>query len=123
MSTGSRYCRMLLGVACAVLTLTARAANAGAAPYTVDTTSDASLTVCSGADNDCSLWGAITNANGGPIGETINFAAEFSSAVTGTITIASALPALTGGGDIIDGTGRVVIIDGTGDPSAFTCSL
>src|SRR3990172_8786506 len=45
------------------------------ATYTVDTVSDASLTPCTGAANDCSLRGAITNANAPAAPDTIEFAA------------------------------------------------
>ena len=58
----------------------------------VDTTSDANLTACTAAANDCSLRGAINNANANAGADTITFAAS----VTGTITLGGTqLPVIT----------------------------
>lgn len=46
---------------------------ADAAKFTVDTTSDAALTACTAAPDDCSLRGAITAANSGSDFDTIAF--------------------------------------------------
>src|ERR1700674_1303378 len=68
--------RALLGIVFAVLLSTVYLADAPTAYGTamvVDTTSDASLTACTGAPNDCSLRGAITNASGNAGADTITF--------------------------------------------------
>ena len=102
--------------------LAAPAPMALGASYTVDTTSVASLTACTGAAGDCSLPGAIINANAASSpGDVITFdPAVFNP---GTITLGSALPAMTGGGDIIDATGAGVTIDGNGidESQIFNC--
>src|SRR3990172_1926270 len=87
--------------------------GSGSTTYTVDTTSDATFNGCSLADNDCSLRGAINNANfGGSSSDVINFdAADFPAGAPATIAIATALPALTDGNDTINATGTGVIID------------
>jgi hypothetical protein len=55
--------------------------------FTVDTTSDASLTACTGAPADCSLRGAITNAAANAAADTITFdPAVFPPATPATIT-------------------------------------
>ncbi len=46
---------------------------AGAATFTVDTTSDANLLVCSAAPGDCSLRGAINAANATTAADTVAF--------------------------------------------------
>jgi CSLREA domain-containing protein len=94
---------------------------AGATTYTVDTPSNNNLTACTeGTDNDCSLRGAINNANVSGTGDLIIFNSEFLTPQTITPT-STALPTLTGGGDSIDATGRIVTVDGSGEPSAFNC--
>ena len=70
------------------------------ATYVVDTTSDANLTACTGAANDCSLRGAINNANANPGLDTIQF--TIPAAGVQTILTLSALPDVTGP-TIIDG--------------------
>src|SRR4051812_45701262 len=71
-----------------------------ASSFEVDTTADdAALTACTAADDDCSLRGAITQANADP-GSTITFA----SSVTGAITLTSDLPTI-GAGQTIAGPG------------------
>ncbi len=96
-----------------------------AASYVVDTTSDASLTACTAAASDCSLRGAITDANASGTGDVITFdPAVFPSATPATIAIASALPNLTGFSHTIDGTGAGVIVDAVNtepDPANFAC--
>jgi titin len=77
---------------------------AQAATYVVDTTSDANLTACTGAAADCSLRGAIDNANGSGGLDTIDF--DIPGGGPHAITPSSALP------DITD----PVIIDGTSEP-------
>ncbi len=97
--------------------------------FVVDTTSDASLTACTAAAGDCSLRGAITNANAANSpGDVITFdATVFPSGAPATITIDGtgngALPSLNNanGTDTIDGTGAGVIVDGAGEPSLFPC--
>ena len=96
----------------------------GAIGYVVDTTDDdptIAKGACTGTPDDCSLRGAITLANtASSPGELITFdPAVFNP---GTIAIASALPALTDGGDTIDGTGAsIVIIDSTDEARSFNC--
>ena len=89
------------------------------ATYVVDTTSDASLTTCSGSSSDCSLRGAISNANtASSPGDLITFDAGVFS--PGTIAIGSQLPTLSDGGDTIDGSGATVIIQGD-EERLFDC--
>ena len=73
-------------------------------PIEVDTlTDDAALDDCTDADDDCSLRGAIANANAEPL-STITFASD----VTGTIQLGSDLPHITAG-ETIDGPGPKVL--------------
>ena len=65
----------------------------GEGPYTVDTTSDSNLTACTATANDCSLRGAITDANLYPGADTINFAIPGASIPT--VTVTSALPQIS----------------------------
>ena len=59
----------------------------------MNTTSDANLTACTAAAGDCSLRGAINNANGLAGADTITFdAAVFNP---GTILLTGALPNIT----------------------------
>ena len=60
--------------------------------YVVDTTSDANLTACTGGAADCSLRGAINNANANPGLDTINF--NIPGAGVHTINLASSLPGI-----------------------------
>ncbi|MCH8919678.1 MAG: hypothetical protein IIA23_03115, partial [Chloroflexi bacterium] len=94
------------------------------ASYLVDTTDDdptVAKIACSPSANDCSLRGAITKANtASSPGELITFDATVFN--PGTIAIASALPALTDGGDTIAGTGAaIVFIDSTDEARGFDC--
>ena len=117
-----------IGVTVLVLVVPGDSARAGSGSttYTVDTTSDETFNGCSLADNDCSLRGAINNANfGGSSSDVINFdAADFPAGAPATIAIATALPALTDGNDTINATGTGVIIDAVNvEPAraAFSC--
>ncbi len=85
------------------------------ATYVVDTTSDdPALTDCTPADGDCSLRGAITDANGDP-----NSTITFAPTVTGSITLGSALPSLSEA-ETIQGPGAAVLaIDGNGAQRVF----
>jgi hypothetical protein len=65
------------------------------AGMTVDTTSDASLTACTTAAADCSLRGAITNANGDAVADTIIFNIPGCPSGICTMTPASALPTIS----------------------------
>lgn len=79
-------------LATTVVSLCSLASAASAATYTVDSTSDSAGLVCATpvvVDGDCSLRGAITQANIGVGLDLINFASP-----GGTITIATPLPAL-----------------------------
>jgi hypothetical protein len=108
-------------VVAATLFVALPAGPAFAAFYNVDTTSDASLTACTGAAADCSLRGAITNANASPVADTINFnSAVFPSGTPATILLGSTLPPLTGGTDTLDATGNGVIVQGT-EARNFDC--
>ncbi len=93
-----------------------------AASYVVDTIDDDPTVLksaCEGAADDCSLRGAITRANAASTpGDVITFDAGVFA--PGTIPIANVLPALTGGGDTIDGTGASVLIDTTGETGVTT---
>jgi hypothetical protein len=76
------------------------------------------LTACTGAAADCSLRGAITNANGASTpGDLITFDAGL------TIALGTILPSLSGGGDTIDGTGSGVIIKTNLEAPNFGCFL
>jgi hypothetical protein len=94
------------------------------ATYEVDTTDDdagIAKSACTGSADDCSLRGAITNANtASSPGDLITFDATVFN--PGTIAIASALPNLSDGGDTIDGTGATgVVIDSTDEARGFIC--
>ena len=79
--------------------------------FVVDTTSDVNLTACTAAANDCSLRGAINNANANPGAETISF--DILGAGVQTIRPNTPLPT------IID----QVTIDGYTQPSATANTL
>ncbi|MEO7667436.1 MAG: hypothetical protein ABIU97_10450, partial [Dehalococcoidia bacterium] len=92
----------------------------GAAGYTVDTTSDSNLTACTGTPGDCSLRGAINNANSSGAADTITFDSTiFPGGSPATIAINSALPNILGFVDTIDATGAGVIIDGVNVEPGF----
>ena len=100
--------------------------SALAATFTVDATDDdpgVAKTACTGAADDCSLRGAMTNAAGSGGGDLITFdPVVFPSGAPATITLSAILPLFSGGGDTIDGSGAGVIIDATGEaPPSFTC--
>jgi hypothetical protein len=97
--------------------------SAGGVTYVVDTSSDTNLTACTGAAADCSLRGAIGRANAASSpGETIAFdPGIFPSAGPVSINLGSALPAMTGGSDTIDGSGAGVIVETASEPAAFVC--
>ena len=91
------------------------------ASYEVDTTSDSIFTACTGAPSDCSLRGAIANANANGGSDFIGFdVSVFQPSSPATISLGSALPAMApgAGGDQISG-GPGVIIDGVTD--SFVC--
>ena len=69
-------------------------APAGSA-LVVDTVSDANLTACTAAPNDCSLRGAINNANANAGADTIDFAIPGIVGNVKIITLGSLLPDLT----------------------------
>jgi hypothetical protein len=100
----------------ALLSVGSSTPTAFATGFTVDTTSDASLSACTVAPADCSLRGAIDDANGNPGADSITFDP---SVFPGTITLGSALPALTAGSDTINGAGVGVTVDGVSQ--AFDC--
>lgn len=79
------------------------------AAYVVDRVDDTTVTACTGAVNDCTLRGAITDANGSPAADTITFSAAIASM---TVSLGGALPSMTGGGDTIDGTGSGITVQG-----------
>jgi len=93
---------MLLLVACFVLLLAAE--RASAATYVVDTPDDnGALNTCSGVGGDCSLRGAIDNADQDPDTDVINFSVT-------SVTIDSPLPqiqeklTIDGGGTTVVGS-------------------
>lgn len=101
-----------------------QSATAGSATYVVDTALDSNLTACQDAvAGDCSLRGALNNANAASsAGDVITFDQTiFSPASPISINLASSLPAMTGGGDTVDGFGAGVILDTASEPSAFAC--
>ncbi len=93
-------------------------ANVHAITFIVDTTSDVSLTACTGAPADCSLRGAITSALGAAGADIVNFSIPTSdvgcSPTSGvcTITPASPFPFIFGG----TGGAFAITIDGTTQP-------
>ena len=93
------------------------------ASYLVDTTDDdpgIDKVACSPSADDCSLRGAITKANtASSPGDVITFDETVFN--PGTIVIASALPALTDGGDTIDGTGASIVFIQAADARAYNC--
>jgi len=101
------------------------APGVGAVGYTVDTTSDANLTACTGTPGDCSLRGAINNANANGVADTITFdPTVFPGGSPATIATGSMFSGLVGFGDTIDGTGAGVIIDAVNvepAPAAYAC--
>ncbi len=108
----------LLTLACSLAVLllgtllAAGAAQAAAVTYTVDSTADTSLTTCDPATaNDCTLRGAITDANLNPGADTINFAIPGTGVKT--ITLTSDLPTIT----------DAVTIDGYSQPNASANTL
>ncbi len=88
------------------------------ATFTVDTTSDANLSACTAAPDDCSLRGAITSANGTPAADDIHFNipqsdAGFQSATQHwRISIPDSQPLLR--------PTAAVLIDGNTQPGAIT---
>jgi len=88
--------------------------------YVVDRADDVNVSVCTSAPNDCSLRGAINDANA-TSGVTITFdSSVFTSAATGTITLSADLPEITANMDI-SGLGRdQVIVDGANSHRPFT---
>jgi len=81
--------------ACLAVALFIFTAAASAATYTVDTTADdGSLNACTTSPGDCSLRGAINNANSDGVDSAITFA------VSGTIRLTSRLPALANNGTL-----------------------
>lgn len=90
--------------------------------YTVDTTSDANVAACTVAAGDCSLRGALNNANTDGDTSVITFdAGVFPSGAPATITLGSTLPVMSAGGDTVDGSAAGVIVDGNaGAVSCFT---
>src|SRR5687768_5389393 len=80
-------------------------ANAAqASMFVVDSTTDANLTACTLAPNDCSLRGAMNNANSNPGADTIAF--NIPAGGYKTIAPLRALPTLSDAGTVIDGTSQ-----------------
>lgn len=92
----------VLSIGMALLAYRGHSAHA-AANYVVDTTSDALLTGCSNAPNDCTLRGAITLANSSGGTDTISFSIGSGIQI---ITPATDLPVVT----------DAVVIDATTQP-------
>ncbi len=89
------------------------AVSAHAASYVVDTTSDSNLTACTSAANDCSLRGAITDANTAGGTNTVTFS------VNGTVTLGSLLPQITNDLTITGNGAASTIIDGANNYQVF----
>lgn len=68
--------------------------------YVVDRSDDTIVTACTAAANDCTLRGAVQNANASAGGDTITFAAGVN------VTLTSGWIDLTGGSITIQGNGR-----------------
>ena len=83
------------------------------------------MTACTGAAADCSLRGAIADANNSGPGDTITFDDTVFTGGPGTptaIIIADPLAALSGGGDTIDGGAtRSVLVAGINETPTFAC--
>jgi Thrombospondin type 3 repeat/Right handed beta helix region len=99
--------------------------TAAGASFVVDTAADdqgITLTACTGASADCSLRGAITNANGSGAADVITFdpAVFPAGGAPTTIPIATSLP-LVFGNETIDGAGAAVLIDANGEAPTFQC--
>ena len=106
-------------ISVAVFTI-ATAQVALAATYTVDNTTDnGALTACTAAANDCSLRGAIANANASFVDDIINFDATiFASAQTITLSSNTSLDIFnssTAGTLVINGTGATNLTIAAGD--------
>lgn len=85
-----------------ILLITAFVSSINAATYTVDRADDVTATACTAAANDCSLRGAIANANANGTGaDTINF--NVGGGNFQTINITLEIPAITSS-LTIDGT-------------------
>jgi len=121
--------RILAPILAIILALGAGAANEAqggtVTPYTVDLTSDANITTCTGAAGDCSLRGAIFRANAASSpGDVIIFdPLVFPAGAPATIASSSVL-SMSAGSDTINATGRGVIVDGVNvEPAyaAFSC--
>jgi hypothetical protein len=96
------------------------APGVGAAGYIVDTTSDSNLTACTATPGDCSLRGAINNANSSGAADTITFdTTVFPGGSPATIAINSAFPNILGFVDTIDATGAGVIVDAVNTEPSF----
>lgn len=104
--------------------LAALAPAAGAADFTVNTSSDADDGSCDPPPGSCTLREAIAAVNAG-LGASIDFdPASFPPGMLTSIAVGSALPAILGSGTSVDGSGAGVVIDGllllgAGDGLAF----
>ena len=106
-------------------------ATAEALTFEVDRTDDATVTACTGADNDCTLRGAITNSNASA---AVDDQITFKSGLSGTITLGGTQLSVTdylkllgpGAGMItVSGAGasRVLLLTGTGGEYALIDGL
>lgn len=87
--------------------------------FTVDTTSDASISGCSAAAADCSLRGAVSRANAGGSTDTIAFAIPVSDQGCVAATGVCRISYLTGGEALI----QPVLVDGYTQPGAAPNTL
>jgi hypothetical protein len=99
--------------------------TAQASTFVVDGTTDANLTACTLSPNDCSLRGAMNNANSNLGADTITF--NIPGSGYKTIASASVLPTLTDSGTFIDGNSQPgyvnaprVVLSGAQAPSSFS---
>jgi hypothetical protein len=83
-----------------------------AVTYTVDTTSDVLLTTCGAPVGDCSLRGAIGNANASGVADAVlSDNTVFPAATPTVIDLTGTVPPMTEAGDAVDASGRGVILD------------
>ena len=110
---------LLLVLAVLLALVGVRPAYAAGLTLIVDTTSDANLTACTAAANDCSLRGAINAANSAGGSNIIAFDGTVFF-FGGSITLGSDLPAITSTLTIAGPGATLVTVNGAGSYRPFT---